>query len=205
MGLATFAELTAAVADWINRDDLGSRLGSFVALCESKINRTLRVGQMEREAVLSPISEQSIFNLPGDFLELRNVRMSGAGGRVLGVMSLESVPVTRRAVPVGYAIVGNRLKLLPQGTDLGTATIDISYYGALPSLEISGTNWLLSRHPDVYLYGTLLEAQGYILNADKLSLWRSLYEEALDAVADEDRHARWSGASLAPDPFAVAR
>ena len=44
-----------------------------------------------------------------------------------------------------------------------------------------GTNWLMTNYPDVYLFGTLAEAYGFIGDFDKASMWAA----RRDAVFDE--------------------
>ena len=41
--LTTYAGLQAAVADWLGRDDLTERLPVFIALCEKRMDRELRL------------------------------------------------------------------------------------------------------------------------------------------------------------------
>lgn len=197
MTLATYQELLDALADWSNRDDLGPRLASFVALCESKLNRTLRVARMESVATLAVPAGAAQVALPDDCLELRSVRLAQPVDLPLRQGSIEWPPAAA-ALPSAFAVIGGALRLLPAAAQ--AASLQLVYYAALPPLEIAGSNWLLTRHPDVYLYGALSEAQGYVLDEARLVLWQSLYEAALDQVGAEDRHARWSGSSLAPLP-----
>lgn len=50
MDLSTFSGLKAAVADYLNRDDLTSVIPGFIALAEAKFNRKLRARQMIKRA-----------------------------------------------------------------------------------------------------------------------------------------------------------
>lgn len=202
MALEHFTELVAAISDWINRDDLVTRVPTFIALCESKLNRSLRVRQMEASTALILPAGELGSSLPDDLLELRTVRLVEPLGRPLRLISPEQ-PSGLGGEPRGFVLFGSRLKLLPspqQSTELS-----LSYYAQIPPLESAGENWLLKRHPDLYLYGALLEAEAFVVNPEKISLWRSLFNEVLDAVSGEDRHVRWSGSSLAPSPISALR
>ena len=43
MALANYADLTASVANWLNRTDLTAIIPDFVAMAESDISRDLRL------------------------------------------------------------------------------------------------------------------------------------------------------------------
>ena len=44
--------------------------------------------------------------------------------------------------------------------------------------------------PQAMLYGTLLQAQGYLKALDKLPVWKSYYNDALAALKKEDNSRR---------------
>lgn len=203
MAFANFRELAAALADWLDRDDLASRIPAFVALAESKLNRVLRLRDMERDARIEVDPATGFAELPEDCLELRAVQMATTPFRALRLVAPEQRGAPGAGEPRGYVLFGRRLRPAP---DAGRPmSLDIAYYARIPPLEAVERNWLLDRHPDLYLYGALLEAEAFIVNPDKIALWRGLFEQSLDAVNDEDRHVRWSGSSLAPLPAAAIR
>lgn len=195
MALSTYDELALAVADWINRDDLAGRIADFVTLCESRLNRLLRVGEMEREVELEGEVAADGHALPADFLEARLVAIAGEAGGASRL--LPPGGTAGRPAPGGYAIFGGRLRLAPGATQGGR--VRLVYYAALPPLVREGSNWLLERHPDIYLHGALAEGEAYVRNGEKLALWRGLQEQALEQLRAADRLARWSGGVLATD------
>ena len=66
-----------------------------------------------------------------------------------------------------------------------TYSLILNYYQKIPALSGSqATNWLLTDHPDVYLFGSLLQAQ-YLINDDQRSmLWRARLAQAIDQLND---------------------
>lgn len=51
------------------------------------------------------------------------------------------------------------------------------------SLSVSNTtNWLLTNHPDVYLYGTLLEAQPYLMDDARIATWAQIFDRVVAEV-----------------------
>ncbi len=61
-------------------------------------------------------------------------------------------------------------------------------------------NNVLRTAPDMYLYAALLEAEPYLKPEDaalaRMPIWKGLYEEAKQAVIDQDRDERFSGSNV---------
>jgi hypothetical protein len=60
--------------------------------------------------------------------------------------------------------------------------VEIVYRGNIPDLATNSTNWLLTLAPDLYLYGTLLEASPYIQNDERLAVWGSALVTVIDQL-----------------------
>jgi hypothetical protein len=68
------------------------------------------------------------------------------------------------------------------------------YYGQIPPLaDATPTNWLLTHHPDAYLYGSLIHAAPYLGDDQRASVWASLHQSALDAIDRESSTAKFGG------------
>jgi hypothetical protein len=67
-------------------------------------------------------------------------------------------------------------------------SLQIIYYSRIQPLDVTNQENLLTREaPQALLYGTLLQAQGFIKNADKLAMWKGYYDEAINALKGEDQ------------------
>jgi len=190
MAISTYTELLAAAANWLARDDLTLRLPEFVSLCEAKLNRELFARQMEtRSTVTVDInsSEPEFISLPDGFQSMRRLRLSSATGQP----RLEFVPNARMdeyrqacadtaGRPVYFTIVGDEIELVPTPDE--AYTIEMLYRTYIPGLEANSTNWLLTLAPDVYLYGTLLEAMPYIQNDARIQVWLTGFSSAIDGL-----------------------
>ena len=65
--------------------------------------------------------------------------------------------------------------------------IEILYYEQPRFLgEDTQTNFITDYAPDMLLYGALLEATPYLKNDERLSIWQSLYDRAVQAFNGED-------------------
>ena len=76
MALGTFTELKDAVADWLDRSDLTSRIPDFIALAEARLNRELRIRPMEVRSTMVTTADQQYFQLPGGYIQMRNMQLN---------------------------------------------------------------------------------------------------------------------------------
>ena len=82
----------------------------------------------------------------------------------------------------GYSVVGTALLLAPAPSEVGSV-IKITYYQRLPALSVSATtNWLLTAHPDLYLFGTLTVASAFLKDDERTGIWKNAWDEALGEV-----------------------
>ena len=68
-------------------------------------------------------------------------------------------------------------------------TLDVVYYAKVPPLATNDPNWLLTKAPDVYLFGTILE----ILNAlegQGVEKYAGLFGGAVQALIASETFSR---------------
>ena len=73
------------------------------------------------------------------------------------------------------------------------------FYKALDSLDGStATNFILTNHPDVYLYGALYFASTFIRGMDQATVaqFKAQYEAALKQVEEADEKDKYNGTPL---------
>lgn len=65
--------------------------------------------------------------------------------------------------------------------------VEIIYYSRIQPLDAENQENLLTREaPQALLYGTLLQAQGYLKSVDKIPVWKGYYDDAIAALTGED-------------------
>jgi hypothetical protein len=62
--------------------------------------------------------------------------------------------------------------------------------------ETPTQNWYTINAPEVLLYGSLLEAESFIMNDERLPIWRSLYDDAVRTLIEEEGNSAVSDGSL---------
>lgn len=199
MALSTYTELKASVADWLNRTDLTSVIPDFIALAEAQIERTLRTRQMIVRATASIDTEYSA--VPADFLETKSIKLntnpvtSLTFESVDALDSLKSTTYISAGKPQYFGIVGGQIRVLPVPDN--TYTAELIYYAKLSKLSGSvATNWLLTQAPDVYLYGSLMQAAPYLKDDARIPVWAAIYTRGLEELQIADDRGATSGGSI---------
>ena len=202
MAISTTAELKTAVSNWLNRSDLTTRIPEFITLAEAQFNRLLRTRDMLARSTAS-VSAQYV-SLPTDFLEMLNIELTSTTPpkRIVYITSDRSDDYRERrsdaaGTPSHYTIEGTAIQLQP--TPDKSYTIQMNYYKDIPALSVqgdSGTNWLLTSHPDIYLYATLMQASPYIMDPQSAGQWGGLLDRAMQELQMSDEKSRYAGGTL---------
>lgn len=200
MALDTYANLKASIASWLNREDLTAQIADFISLAEAKFNRELRVNAMVTRVEITATSDY--VELPSDWLQtisavITNPTDTYSALRYIGPeeyndLKNDSLTGTARM----YTIIDNKMLLLP--APQGSVTIEIIYYKKIPALSGSAaTNWLLQRSQDLYLYASLIQAEAYLQNDERISLWAAAVEKIIaDMNLESERAKRPQGALM---------
>ena len=200
MALTTYTELKTSIGDWLNRSDLTSVIPDFISLAEAQVERTLRTRQMIVRANASFDAEYGA--VPSDFLETKSLKLTSTNPQTpLEFLSIDALDnkaaeYTGSGKPRFFGVVGGQFRIVP--TPDATYTTELTYYAKLTKLSSSvASNWLLTSNPDIYLYGSLLQAAPYLQDDARIQTWATLYERALnDSQTADDRGASSGGALL---------
>ncbi len=202
MAISTKAELHTAVANWLNRSDLTARIPEFISLAEAGFNRNLRAREMLVRSTASTTGQY--VSLPTYYLEMLNIELTSTSPpkRLVYITSDRSDDYRERqnnktGTPDYYTIEGTSIQLLP--TPNASVTVQLNYYQDIPALSglaDSGDNWLLRAHPDIYLYGTLLQASPYIMDPQSAQQWDALLVRSVQELTAADEKSRYSGGTL---------
>jgi len=199
MALSTYAELKASVADWLNRSDLTSAITDFVSLAESQMERDLRIRQMIVRANATISDEYNA--LPSDYLEAKSFKLTGTNPisplvfQTINAMDDLQVTYTSSGQPKYFCVIGGQIRVLPVPDT--SYVSELIYYAKLSKLSDSNTtNWLLTLSPDVYLYGSLLQAAPYLQDDARIQVWAGLYQKGIEALNLADERGSMTGGAL---------
>ena len=199
MSIANYSELNTAVANWLDRDDLTDRIPEFIALCEARFNRLLRIRAMEYKQTASTVSGQRNLALPTGFIQMRNLQINASPIVPMQYVTHEIYDrlygSTLTGTPQMYTIIADEIQLGPIPGSV--MTIEMLFYKKFDALTPSATtNWMIINAPDVYLYGCLLEAEPFIMNDPRVQLWATAFKQAIADMQEQDNKDRHSGSAL---------
>ena len=200
MAITTYAELQTATANWLDRSDLTDRIPEFIELAEANFNRVIRQPDMITKNDSFSIAGRYT-TLPADTLEIVRIVLDLTPVIVLEYMTPEElserrITLTGTGKPYYFTTIGgsaNQLEVLRSPDD--TYTASIIYYTRIPALA-DGTNWLLTNHPDIYLFGTLVEAEPYLKNDERMPMWTSRLDKALSDLRLQGQRERHTASGL---------
>ena len=198
MALTTYAELKTSIGDWLNRTDLTSAIPDFISLAEAQIERNLRTRQMLSRSTATIDTEYAA--VPDDFLETKSFKLNTNPPTPLQfetIDSLDSLSVIYRTAttPAYFSVVGGQFRFLPVPDTSYTG--ELAYYAKLSKLSSTNTtNWLLTAAPDIYLYGSLMQAAPYLQDDARITTWAALYKTGLEELKTADDRSASSGGAL---------
>lgn len=193
----TYSGLVSDVADHLERSDLSAKIPLMVRRVERRLNRILRVPEMEETVTLTTDAER--LDLPTDFLKARALYLDTDPRRELECVSLGTLRTKYAQQTTGkpecYAISGSDIILGPAPDD--EYDLILTYYQKIPALSTdSETNWLISDHYDIYLFGTLLAAEFYGWNDERLPMIKNAWDEAIDELTEQGKGKQYGASPL---------
>ncbi len=200
MAISTYSELQTAAANWLDRSDLTDRIPEFIALAEARFNRILRIRDMETvSTAISTSAGTREYSLPTGFVQMKEFHLTTDPLTPLAYITPEMM--TRiwagsgQGKPEVFTIIADNVRLGPSPDAVYTTSM--LYYKTFTALSDSATtNDMLTNNPDVYLYGTLLEAEPFIMNDQRVQLWATAFKQAIDDIQFQDNKDRHSGSEL---------
>jgi hypothetical protein len=202
VAITTYAELQTATANWLDRTDLTARIPEFIELAEANFNRVIRQPDMVAKDDSFSLSSRYT-TLPTNTLEIIRIVVDLTPVIVLEYLTPEEISERRIVMsatgkPYYFTMIGgstNQLEVLPSPDS--TYTSSIVYYTRIAALSDSATsNWLLAAHPDIYLFGTLVEAEPYLKNDERMPMWTTRLDKALNDLGLQGQRERHTASGL---------
>lgn len=201
MGTITnYSTLKSAVADYLNRADLTSQIPMFIQFVEADLNTRLRCREMVVRATTT--NDEEFVQLPTDFLQALNLQIVD-GKTPLRFVTLDEADQIKASQiytqVIAYTLVDGAIELVPAPAD--NVQIEMVYYQKIPALSDANTsNWLLSKAPDVYLYGALVHAAPFLMDDQRVNTFGSFYSQRVEALNMDSDRAVHSGSPLIARP-----
>ena len=201
MALATYSDLKTSIANWLNRTDLTSEISDdFIILTEADLNSKLRVRKMITSTSITIDSETE--SIPADFLQIRDFFITEGGTKhalkyITPAQMDEIRGSSTSGLPQTYTILGDNFRFAPIPSSSYTGTLN--YYAKFAALSDSNTsNYILTHHPSIYLYGSLYHAANFLggIEPRQVQQWQQMYSTSLERLERNDREDQYGNAPL---------
>lgn len=193
MSLDTYANLQLAMTSWLGQSLNSAVYPDMISLFEAAANRRLRVRQQETTAAITMSAGAG--SLPSDYLMWRHVKWPGSVAVDLDYAEpswlTNMYPTGATGTPAFFTIEGSTITVRPSDD----TSLTLYYFQKIPVLSVSNTaNWLLTAHPDAYLFGALCEAEMYGVNDERAPIWKARRDAAFDEIEKLSNKTRGGGA-----------
>ena len=189
----TYDNLIQDVINYMERNDPGfvAQIPSLIGLAESAIAAELKTYLQMTVVETTLLENQVILEKPARWRKTVSMKTNGKPILIrsqdyIAQYQSESTP----GVPLYYADYDyNNWALAPEPD--ADYPVEIIYYSEIQPLDTTNQQNLFTREaPQAMLFGTLLQAQGYLKALDKLPVWKSYYTDCLAALKKEDNTRR---------------
>lgn len=191
MSLDSYAALKSEIGDWLDRDDIDTQIDTFIDLAEARHKREIRIREMLARQQASIADQYEV--LPPGFLQMRELRLLTTPITRLTEVSPHEMTrlrskrwITQTGRPCAFTV---REEIEFDVTPDQTYTAEMLFWQELMPLSDSNTtNVLLTRAPDVYLYGALVASGPFLEHEERLPAWETAYRTARDDINKMDRN-----------------
>jgi hypothetical protein len=189
----TYDNLVQDVINYMERTDAGfvAQIPSLIGLAESAIAAELKTLLQLTVVETTLAVNQVVLNKPARWRKTVSMK---ANGRPMLLRSQDYVAQYQSESDAGdvkyYAEYDyNNFAFAPKPA--AETPVEIIYYSEIQPLDTTNQQNLFTREcPQAMLFGTLLQAQGYLKALDKLPVWKSYYTDSLNALKKEDNSRR---------------
>lgn len=194
MALTTYANLTTAVAGWMNRGDLTALIPDFITLAERSMSKDLKLA--DTIIINAAFALTGRFTaLPTDFAEMKRATLLYSGRRIKLDPEAETVMSliddgTGGAPPRKYCIIGKNIEIAPAVV----STLELIYYSTFPPLSAGGSValGLLAEYPNLYLHRSCLEAAIYMQDKRRMESAKGMYDEFLATAVRSGKRLQYA-------------
>lgn len=200
MSFASLAAFRLTITDHL---DVGSsitdsKLDDLITIGENKVNRELRVRQMESALAATLGSTAGTASVPSDYIEMKHAYMNTSP-----VRRLERKPATwiYEKFP-NRSQTGTEHYFAREGSEFIFGEAGVSgrvmkgIYYAKPTAMASTINSLFSAYPEVFLFAVLSEAEAFIGRDSRIPLWEQKYQQYKNLANQTDKDEGLAGSPL---------
>ena len=196
-----YSALVQAIQDYTQNEETSfvSNIPTFVQQAEERINRSIMLPELRKNATASTLIGNKYIARPSDFLSVFSFAVVDAAGEYSYLIDKdvsfirEAYPsASTQALPKYYAqfdgdASGTEGNFILGPTPDAAYAVELHYYYDPESIVTSGTSWYGENAEAALLYGSLIEAYTYMKGeADLIALYTGRYKEAMGQLTGID-------------------
>lgn len=205
MSFSNYTGLQEEIKSFLwDRTDVSARIPSFIQLAESEMRRLLRTQQTVKRQSYNLTSGTA--SVPCDEMQIMAVQLQldspNAGTVDLDYATPEQMAqwnFVSQARPRFYTVENETLRFAPVPDKAYAVTVIYTAYFT-PLSATNRTNWVLEKHPDIYLSGALKWAKRWLIDQDMD--WDTPFYAGIEAT-NRDQPTRQANSRLRTDDVAV--
>ncbi len=191
--IMTYNSLVQNVIDYCERNDADfvAAIPTLIAFAESSLAAELKTFLQLTVVETTLAQNQTVLTKPARWRKTVSMKVNG---QPIQIRSQDYVAQytseSANGKPLYYSDYDYSNWLFAPMPDQ-TYPVEIIYYNEVQPLdEQNQQNLFTAVAPQAMLYGTLLQAQGYLKALDKLPIWKQYYDDAISALKKEDNTRR---------------
>lgn len=203
MSFANYSEFVTSLQTFMDNTDANAQTDVFIAMAHARLNRTLRLDDMEVVAEASTVAGDRWVTKPAGYLGMRRLKLNYGSSQVRGLDyvtpgEIDDTPAyNAQGTPAVFTIVNNRIRLGPIPN--AVFTLELAYYKAVDTLDATTTtsNAFLTEVPDLLLYACCVEAGVWMRDGEMKQYWQEQYNARMEEVKADDEMGKFPSGQLA--------
>ena len=186
MTISTYAGLQTAIASRMKRQDLAASIPDYIALAEVRIRALIDPHAYETTVTVVATPSSDTIALPTDFknpvaLWIADITPQQQLDQLLPETLPYSTVPTR---PLYWCVDGSNIRF-PNPCD-SAYPFKLRYQQTFALSNTVTTNEVLQKYPDIYLYGSLVEAADDVRDNESQGKWNSRFMDAIQRCNDQE-------------------
>lgn len=196
MALDTYDNLVKTVIDYSHRGDLGNKIDDFILLAETEMmsnpEQSLKMNLGEQIATASTSITTRFLALPTGFESSRKFSVTiNDSVHPLEYRTPDQLVIRDdTGVPCFFTIRANEIEFDIISDEAYTVTM--TYFAEFTGLSTANqTNIVLTKYPNIYLFGVLRQVHIYTLDAEQEQKYTGNFLSAIESANLKEHEARY--------------
>lgn len=200
MTLATYDELAADIATWIDRTDRTDEIQKWVRLVEFEVERKLNLRSQDLSTTGTLTGGTNVVETPVGILTPKLLIFDGQPPVVVDLVTLaqgaqaafaESGSASPSKATVFGVSADFKTQILVWPTPPASIGYTLYYQSGITALTAAApVNYLLLRGADLYLFGCLVHAYLFDQDTEQAAVWRPLFDEQVRQLKKVEAYAK---------------